>query len=97
MPWPTGIIRVVHLILALDSRFRHQRGRRNAMAKYLLEACYTSDGAKGLLKDGGSKRRAAADAAIKSVGGHMEAFYYAFGDADAILILDAPDNATVTA
>jgi len=67
------------------------------MPKYLLEARYTSEGAKGLLKDGGTKRRQAADAAIKSAGGRMEAFYFAFGDADAVLIVDAPDNAAITA
>jgi len=27
----------------------------------------------------------------------MEAFYFAFGDADAVLIVDAPDNAAITA
>ena len=44
------------------------------MAKYLLHASYTEEGLKGLLKDGGSKRRAAAEEAVKSVGGRMEAF-----------------------
>jgi uncharacterized protein with GYD domain len=67
------------------------------MAKYLLQVTYTADGAKGLLKDGGSKRRQVADQAIKSAGGTMEAFYFAFGDADAVVIVDAPDHASVTA
>jgi len=67
------------------------------MPKYMLEASYTSEGAKGLLKDGGSKRRQAADQAIKSAGGKLEAFYFAFGDRDAFLIVDAPDPATVAA
>ncbi len=67
------------------------------MAKYLLTATYTADGAKGLLKDGGSKRRAAAEQAITSTGGKLEAFYFAFGDNDAYVIIDAPDNATVAA
>jgi uncharacterized protein with GYD domain len=67
------------------------------MPKYLLETSYTSEGAKGLLKDGGTKRRQAAEAAIKSVGARLEAFYFAFGDADAILLVDAPDNATISA
>jgi len=67
------------------------------MAKYLLEASYTSEGAKGLLKDGGTKRRAAAEAALKSVGARIEAFYYAFGENDVIVLLDAPDHATVAA
>ena len=67
------------------------------MPKYLIEASYTSDGTKGLLKDGGSKRRQAADQAIKSAGGTMEAFYFAFGSTDAIVIIDAPDHASVSA
>jgi uncharacterized protein with GYD domain len=67
------------------------------MPKYLIEAAYTSDGAKGLLKDGGTKRRQAAEQAIKSAGGRLEAFYFAFGDADAFVIVDAPDHATVAA
>ena len=50
------------------------------MAKYLIKATYTSDGSKGLLKDGGTQRRAAAEQALKSAGGKLETFYFAFGD-----------------
>ena len=67
------------------------------MAKYLIEASYTADGAKGVLKDGGTKRRQAAEQAIKSAGGKLEAFYFAFGENDAFVIMDAPDHATVAA
>jgi uncharacterized protein with GYD domain len=67
------------------------------MPKYLIEASYTGEGAKGLLKDGGSKRRQAAEQAIASAGGKLEAFYFAFGDRDAFVIVDAPDHATVAA
>lgn len=67
------------------------------MGKYLLTASYTADGAKGLLKDSGSKRREAAEQAIKSVVAKMEAFYFAFGDTDAYVIVDAPDHASVAA
>jgi uncharacterized protein with GYD domain len=67
------------------------------MPKYLLEASYTAEGARGLLKDGGVKRRQAAEQAIKSAGGTIEAFYFAFGDTDAIVIVEAPDHAAVTA
>lgn len=67
------------------------------MAKYLIAASYTAEGARGLLKDGGSKRRQAAAEAIKSAGGKLEAFYFAFGDTDAYVIVDAPDHATVSA
>lgn len=67
------------------------------MAKYLVAASYTAEGAKGLLKDGGTKRRQAAEQAIKSAGGKLEAFYFAFGDSDAFVIIDAPDNVTIAA
>jgi uncharacterized protein with GYD domain len=62
------------------------------MPKVLWKVSYTVDGIKGVLKEGGSARRAAAEAAIKSVGGTMEAFYFAFGDADVYVIADLPDN-----
>jgi uncharacterized protein with GYD domain len=67
------------------------------MPKYLLEVSYTVEGAKGLLKDGGSKRRTAAQTAIESLGGRIETFYYAFGEHDVVLIVDLPDAAAVAA
>jgi uncharacterized protein with GYD domain len=67
------------------------------MPKYLIAASYTTEGVKGLAKDGGTKRRQAAAAAIKSAGGKLDAFYFAFGERDAYVIIDAPDNATVAA
>ena len=65
------------------------------MAKYLLAASYTAEGAKGVMKDGGTKRRRAAEQAINSAGGKLEAFYFAFGDNDAFVIIDAADHATI--
>jgi uncharacterized protein with GYD domain len=67
------------------------------MPKYLLHAKYTAEGARGLVKDGGTKRKKAAEDLVKSLGGKLEAFYFAFGDEDAYVILEAPDNATVAA
>jgi uncharacterized protein with GYD domain len=67
------------------------------MAKYLLRASYSAEGAKGLLKDGGSKRASTIEATIKAAGGTLEAFYFAFGEDDVYVIADLPDHATVTA
>ncbi|MDE2614428.1 MAG: GYD domain-containing protein [Burkholderiales bacterium] len=67
------------------------------MAKYLLQVCYTAEGAKGLIKDGGSARRAAAQKAAESLGGRLESFYFAFGDTDAYVLADMPDHASVAA
>ena len=67
------------------------------MAKYLVEALYTSEGIKGVLKEGGTGRHAAVSAALKALGGKVESFYYAFGDVDAYVIVEAPDNVTMAA
>ena len=67
------------------------------MPKYLIEASYTLDGVKGFLKDGGSKRREAVEAAVKSIGGKLETVYFAFGDPDVIVIMDAPNNVSAAA
>jgi uncharacterized protein with GYD domain len=62
------------------------------MAKYLLEVSYTLDGIKGVKAAGGSARLAAAKAAAESVGGTLEAFYFAFGATDVYVIAELPDN-----
>jgi uncharacterized protein with GYD domain len=67
------------------------------MPKYLIQASYTAEGAKGILKDGGSKRREAVKRALEDVGAKLEAFYFAFGEADVYTIADAPDNISATA
>ena len=67
------------------------------MPKYLLQSKYVGEGVKGLLKEGGTSRRAAAEEVIKSLGGTMEACYYAFGETDAYVIAELPDNASMAA
>jgi uncharacterized protein with GYD domain len=67
------------------------------MPKFLLTASYTAEGTKGVMKEGGSARKAAAEQVMKSVGAKIEAFYFGFGDADAIMIVDAPDTVTAVA
>jgi uncharacterized protein with GYD domain len=67
------------------------------MAKYLWEASYRPEGMKGILKDGGTKRRQVIEAAIKAHGGRLESFYFAFGKNDAYLIADVPDAVSVAA
>ncbi len=67
------------------------------MPKYLVQANYVGEGIKGLLKEGGSSRAANLEQTIKSMGGSMEAFYYAFGDTDVFVICDLPDNASASA
>lgn len=67
------------------------------MGKYMITGRYTAEGAKGLMKDGGTGRRDAATALIESVGGSVEALYFAYGKDDIVVIFDAPDDESVTA
>ena len=67
------------------------------MPKYLARANYVGDGVKGLMTEGGTRRRDAAQASVESVGGTLECFYYAFGDTDVFGIADFPDDASATA
>jgi len=67
------------------------------MGKYLLTGNYIGDGIAGLMKDGGSKRLAAAQSALGSFGGSMDCFYYAFGDTDIYAVCDFPDAASAAA
>ena len=67
------------------------------MPKYLIQASYTTEGTKGVLKEGGTSRSATVEQLIKGLGGSMEAFYYAFGENDAIVIADVPDQVTMIA
>ena len=52
------------------------------MSKYLIKGKYTDRGAKGLVHEGGSKRRNAMVSAIEGQEDKLEAFYYAFGNDD---------------
>src|SRR5215469_7635682 len=73
-PWP-----------APENLFAHicnYSERTEIMPKYLVEGRYTSDGLKGLAREGSSRRRADIVRTIESAGGKMEVLYFAFGDAD---------------
>ena len=67
------------------------------MPKFLIDASYTAEGLNGLLKDGGTGRRAAVEAAVKSLGGKLETMYFAFGKHDTVTIIDVPDNVSAAA
>ena len=67
------------------------------MPKYLWRASYTAQGTRGLVKAGGSKRKKAVEAALRTVGGKLEAFYFALGDVDVYIIADVPDNVSIAA
>lgn len=63
------------------------------MPKYMYAISYTTEGIQGLMQDGGSARQAAAEAVADALGATIEGFWFAYGDADAYVVLDAPDGA----
>ncbi|MEP6688907.1 MAG: GYD domain-containing protein [Gemmatimonadales bacterium] len=67
------------------------------MPTYLLQGSYTSEGVKGLAKDGGTKRRATVKEMVEKAGGKVHAFYFALGDSDVYTIVEFPDAATAVA
>jgi uncharacterized protein with GYD domain len=67
------------------------------MPKYLWQASFNSDGVQGVVKEGGTGRRQAIEQLVSSAGGTLEAFYFAFGDSDVVVIADLPDEETAAA
>ena len=67
------------------------------MAKYLFQGSYTVEGLRGVLREGGTKRREAVAQLVQALGGTLETFYYAYGGDDFFIIADVPDSVTATA
>ena len=67
------------------------------MARYMFQGSYSLEGARGLLREGGSRRYQAVAQLVRSLGGRLEGFYYAFGDTDLYMIVDLPDHASAAA
>ena len=67
------------------------------MAKYLVVASYTAEGIKGVVSKGGSARKEAVTKMVTGLGGKVESFYFGFGEGDAFVTLDLPDNVSAAA
>lgn len=63
------------------------------MPKFMAKARYNADGARALMKEGGSSRVAAVTKAARAIGGKVESFYFAYGGDDAFVIVDVPNEA----
>ncbi|MCB9384353.1 MAG: GYD domain-containing protein [Bryobacterales bacterium] len=67
------------------------------MPKFMGVAQYSSEGLGGLMEDGAAKRQRDVKAALKTIGGKLEAFYFSLGNDDCIFIVDLPDTASAAA
>ena len=66
------------------------------MAHYLVEVSYNNRGISDLVNNP-QDRSAHVGSVIESLGGRMESFYHAFGDYDAVVIAELPDNVSAAA
>jgi|GraSoiStandDraft_30_1057271.scaffolds.fasta_scaffold3659205_1 uncharacterized protein with GYD domain len=67
------------------------------MPKFLARVTLNAEGVRLLRQDKGSGRRAAVTRSVEAAGGKVEAFYFAYGQDDTIIIADYPDAASATA
>ncbi|HEX2074270.1 MAG TPA: GYD domain-containing protein [Geodermatophilus sp.] len=67
------------------------------MPKYLFMANYSAESAKAIMSNGGTARRTAIEKMVSELGGRLESFHFAFGDNDAYVLVELPDNKTATA
>ena len=67
------------------------------MPKSMVKASYTTEGVRGLLKEGGTGRSNAVRQLVENLGGKVEAFYFAYGEDDVYVIIDFPDETTAIA
>jgi uncharacterized protein with GYD domain len=65
--------------------------------KFMVKASYTAAGAKGIQSAGGTSRRDVIAKMAEGLGGSLESFYFAFGETDAYVVLDLPDNRAAAA
>ncbi len=67
------------------------------MPKYLFEAKYTPEGVRGLKEADASSRAKAVNDMATGLGGSLDSFYFAFGDVDAYVVVDLPDDRAAAA
>ena len=67
------------------------------MPKYMFTATYTPEGVKGIQKAGAASRVAAIKDMCAGLGGSLDSFHFAFGNVDAFVVCDLPDDEAAAA
>jgi uncharacterized protein with GYD domain len=67
------------------------------MPRHLFQGSYSREGAQGLLREGGTRRRKAVEDLVRSLGGRLEGFHYALGETDLYMIVELPGNVAAVA
>jgi len=64
------------------------------MPKYLVQASYTPEAWRAVIREKASARRQALQKLVESLEGRVEAIYFAFGEHDIVAIVELPDAVT---
>ena len=67
------------------------------MGSYMFKVTYSAEGLKGIESEGGEHRVAFIKKMAKKLGGKVVSFYFAFGETDAYVICEIPDDNTAAA
>ena len=67
------------------------------MPKYLFEASYTPEGVEGIRRSGAASRADAVSDMCSGLGGKLDSFHFAFGDVDAFVVCDLPNDEAAAA
>ena len=80
-----------------EERARAAAHGRHAMPKYLFEASYSPGRRQGRHQGRRLQAPGRDRGALKGLGGRLEAFYFAYGETDAFVIVELPDTVSATA
>ena len=67
------------------------------MAKYMIAANYTMEGLQGVRSKGAKARADVISGMVEKAGGTLDSFHFAFGDVDAYVVVDLPDDEAAAA
>jgi uncharacterized protein with GYD domain len=67
------------------------------MFKYFISGSYTAEGTKGLIKEGGTGRKAAIEKMASSLDGSLESLHYSAGSPTYFLVLNLPNKLAAAA
>ena len=67
------------------------------MGKYLFHGSFTTEGLRGIQKEGGTSRTKAVTTLAESLGGSLELYYFAFGDHSYFVVVELPNDEAAAA
>lgn len=67
------------------------------MARFMFKVSYSKEGMQGVIKEGAANRKTFIEKMAAEMGGSISSFDFAFGDTDAYVISEMPDQINAAA